>query len=194
MSLPALLVATSNVHKLHEFRTKMLSWQVLGLEDLDIHTQIEETGSTLQENALLKAKYLYNIVRMPVIAEDTGLEVYCLDNEPGVRSARYAGDHAQSEQNMDLLLANMARCENRDAQFRTVICHIDGQGNVHYYEGIVKGRIARKKTGNLGFGYDPIFIPLGYDISFAEMNVDIKNTISHRAIAIDKMMSAFNGH
>jgi len=189
--MQSLIVATSNTNKLTEIREMLPNTSVLGLKDLDFHEDIPETGSTLHENALIKARYLYDKLMMPVIAEDTGLEVDILNNEPGVFSARYAGPHNDSEANMNKLLENLMNKDNRKARFRTVIAYIIN-GQEYFFEGIVNGIIAYEKMGTEGFGYDPIFIPDGYDVSFAQMDKHQKNEISHRGRALRSFLNWFN--
>lgn len=160
---------------------------------------IPETGNTLEENALQKAQYVYDHYHVSCFADDTGLEVEALDGAPGVHSARYAeGTDHDSEANMAKLLRELDGKENRQARFRTVICYIEKQDvcpcgctsikKVHQFEGIVNGYIATEKHGTEGFGYDPIFVPEGYDQSFAELGEEIKNGISHRARAVAKLV------
>lgn len=182
-----LIVATHNKGKLREIQGLVPEGvNVVSLEDLDMSTEIEETGTTLQENALIKARYLYKAYKKPVLADDTGLEVSALKGAPGVYSARYAGEPSNAEHNMDLLLKNLEGETSRSARFRTVIAYIDEQGEETLFEGIVEGTILEKRCGEDGFGYDPIFQPKGYDVSFAQMSLAEKNKISHRARAVKK--------
>ena len=179
-----LVFATNNAHKLEEIKA-ILGEQVeiLSLKDIGCDTDIPETANTLEGNASLKARYIYEHYGMDCFADDTGLEVEALDGAPGVYSARYAGEGHDSEANMRKLLVNLKEITDRKAQFRTVISLIE-QGEEHQFEGIVKGCILEEKRGDSGFGYDPIFQPEGYDRSFAELGNDIKNRISHRARAV----------
>lgn len=179
-----LVFATNNAHKLEEIKA-ILGEQVeiLSLKDIGCDTDIPETANTLEGNASLKARYIYEHYGMDCFADDTGLEVEALDGAPGVYSARYAGAGHDSEANMRKLLVNLKEITDRKAQFRTVISLIE-QGEEHQFEGIVKGCILEEKRGDSGFGYDPIFQPEGYDRSFAELGNDIKNRISHRARAV----------
>ena len=179
--------ATNNAHKLEEV-TAILGNRIelLSLKDIHCHTDIPETADTLEGNALLKAQYIYENYQMDCFADDTGLEVEALNGEPGVYSARYAGDIHNSEANMLKLLHNMENKENRQAQFRTVISLILDETE-YQFEGIIKGKIITEKRGSSGFGYDPIFIPEGYDKTFAELGDEIKNKISHRAQAVNKL-------
>ena len=175
-----LVFATNNKHKLQEVRDIVGNRvEVLSLSDIDCHDDIPETADTLQGNALIKAKHIYDKYGMNCFADDTGLEVEALGGEPGVYSARYAGEECNSEANMLKLLQNLTGKNNRNAQFRTVIALIiDGEEKL--FNGIVKGTISNEKKGDSGFGYDPIFIPEGYTESFAQMSGEMKNSISHR--------------
>lgn len=180
-----IVFATNNSHKLDEIRNILgSSFEVMSLNELECHDDIPETGTTLEENARQKAQYIYDKYHCNVFADDTGLEVDALGGEPGVYSARYAGGEGHdSEANMTKLLKNLEGEDNRKAQFRTVIALIlDGKTSL--FDGIVKGEIIKERRGGEGFGYDPIFQPEGYDKTFAELGNDIKNTISHRAIAV----------
>ena len=171
---------------------------MLSLNDIGCHADIPETGTTLEENALQKAEYVYSHYHIDCFADDTGLEVDALNGAPGVYSARYAGGEGHdSEANMQKLLAELANNNNRKARFRTVIaliqkkdvcpCGCTAIKEVHRFEGIVEGQITREKSGVEGFGYDPVFRPDGYDSTFAELGLDIKNRISHRARATRKL-------
>ena len=181
-----IVFATNNQHKLSEIRQILGGRvEVLSLNDIGCNDDIPETGSTLEENALQKAQYVYDHYHIDCFADDTGLEVDALNGAPGVYSARYAGDGHDSEANMTKLLNELGENNNRSARFRTVIALIQ-QGEVHEFEGIVNGQIIRERRGGEGFGYDPIFQPDGYDQTFAELGLDIKNQISHRARATRK--------
>ena len=202
-----IVFATNNQHKLDEIRAILgPSFEVVSLADIGCHEDIPETGQTLEENALMKAEYIYNKYHLSCFADDTGLEVEALDGAPGVYSARYASlehldnlEHLEhnSEANMARLLRELANNNNRKARFRTVIALIEKKDVcpcgctsikvVHKFEGIVNGEITREKSGAEGFGYDPIFRPDGYDKTFAELGTDIKNQISHRARATQKL-------
>ena len=182
-----MVVATNNAHKLKEIAAILgQEIELLSLKDIQCYADIPETADTLEGNARQKAKYIYENYGMDCFADDTGLEVESLGGAPGVFSARYAGDGHDSEANMQKLLKELAGKENRKAQFRTVICLIRN-GKEHLFEGIVKGEIIQEKRGGAGFGYDPIFVPEGYDLTFAELGDDVKNTISHRARAVEKL-------
>lgn len=182
-----IVVATNNAHKLKEIAAILgQEIELLSLKDIQCFADIPETADTLEGNARQKAMYIYENYGMDCFADDTGLEVEALGGAPGVFSARYAGDGHDSEANMQKLLKELAGKENRKAQFRTVICLIRN-GKEHLFEGIVKGEIIQEKRGGAGFGYDPIFVPEGYDLTFAELGDDVKNTISHRARAVEKL-------
>ena len=175
-----LVFATNNRHKLEEVRAIVGDRvEVLSLNDIDCHDDIPETADTLQGNALIKARYIYDKFGVDCFADDTGLEVDALGGEPGVYSARYAGEECCSEANMQKLLHNLTGKSDRNAQFRTVIALII-TGEEKLFNGIVKGTIAEEKMGDSGFGYDPIFIPEGFSESFAQMSSEQKNSISHR--------------
>lgn len=194
-----IVFATNNQHKLQEIRDILGSeFEIVSLKDIGCDVDIPETGNTLEENAMQKAQYVYDHYNLSCFADDTGLEVEALNGEPGVHSARYAeGTDHDSEANMAKLLSNLEGKDNRKARFRTVIALIQKQDvcpcgctsikKVNRFEGIVDGSIATEKHGTAGFGYDPIFVPEGYDKSFAELGESIKNGISHRARAVAKL-------
>lgn len=190
--MQTLIFATANDHKLLEIRSILPNFDIKGLKDVGINEDIAETGSTLQENAWIKAKYLFDKTNQTSLSEDTGLEVFTLGGAPGVHTARFAGDQKNPEDNMAKLLELLGDKEDRSAQFRTVIAMIDREKTL-YFEGIVKGSIAKVKSGNQGFGYDPIFIPEGYDVTFADLDASIKNQISHRAKAVTNLVTYLNG-
>ena len=183
-----LVFATNNLNKLAEVQ-KMLpkSIQLLSLSDIDCFDEIEETETTLEGNAKLKANYITEKFGYNCFADDTGLEVESLNGEPGVYSARYAGLENKAENNMQKLLAELKNKSNRKAQFRTAIA-LNLNDEKFIFEGICKGEILTHKQGEKGFGYDPIFKPNGFDTSFAEMTSEEKNSISHRGIAIQKLV------
>ena len=184
-----LVVATNNAHKLEEIAAILGNeMELLSLKDIQCFADIPETADTLEGNARQKAMYIYENYGMDCFADDTGLEVEALNGAPGVYSARYAGDGHDSEANMQKLLHELQGKKNRKAQFRTAICLIQ-EGKEYLFEGIVKGEIIQEKRGGAGFGYDPIFVPEGYEQTFAELGNDIKNTISHRARAVEKLCS-----
>ena len=183
-----IVFATNNKHKLEEIKDILgKDFEIVSLAEIGCYEDIPETGSTLEENARQKSSYVVEHYNQNCFADDTGLEVEALGGEPGVHSARYAeGTDHDSEANMRKLLANLEGKDNRKACFRTVISLII-DGVEHQFEGKVEGRIATEKHGKEGFGYDPIFIPEGYDKSFAELGEEIKNQISHRARAVKKL-------
>ena len=188
-----LVVATNNAHKLEEISAILgTEMELLSLKDIQCEADIPETADTLEGNARQKARYIYENYQMDCFADDTGLEVESLNGAPGVFSARYAGDGHDSEANMQKLLHELEGKENRKAQFRTAICLIM-EGKEYLFEGIVKGKIIEEKRGGAGFGYDPIFVPEGFDKNFAELGNDIKNTISHRALAVEKLCRFLKG-
>ena len=160
----------------------------MSLKDIDCLEEIPETAPTIEGNAILKANYVTKKYGYSCFADDTGLEVEALNGEPGVYSARYAGEQKNADANMNKLLTNLADRENRKAQFKTVIC-LNLNGNQHVFEGIIKGEIINEKRGSEGFGYDPIFIPNGYDKTFAEMPIAEKSKISHRGLAVEKLVA-----
>lgn len=183
-----IVFATNNEHKLDEI-TKISrgKLEILSLSDINCHEEIPETGDTLKENALIKAKYVKDKFGLDCFADDTGLEVDALNNAPGIYSSRYAGPNCDLEDNMQKLLQDLQGLKNRKAQFRTVIALILN-GKEYYFEGVVKGEIIHQKKGSNGFGYDPIFKPIGYDKTFGELPEKIKNSLSHRAIATQKLV------
>ena len=182
-----LIFATHNPNKLAEIKSAVNSFEVVGLKEMGIQEDIAETGTTLEKNALIKSQYIYQKTGLSCFADDTGLEVDALDGSPGVFSARYAGDHATAKDNMQKLLFELEGEKNRNAHFRTVISLII-KGKEYSFEGKVEGEILHQKTGIDGFGYDPIFKPTGYDQSFAEMTMKQKNEISHRGVAVKKLI------
>ncbi len=183
-----IVFATNNQHKLDEIR-KITEGRlrILGLADIGCREEIEETGSTLEENALIKARFVREKYGYDCFADDTGLEVEALDGAPGVYSSRYAGAGCNPVDNMDKLLAALQGVKNRAAQFRTVIALVIN-GEEHLFDGVIKGKIIEEKRGTTGFGYDPIFMPDGYDRTFAELGNEVKNRISHRALAMEKLV------
>ncbi|GAB4232896.1 MAG: non-canonical purine NTP diphosphatase [Ekhidna sp.] len=186
-------IASHNPGKIEELN-HMLSGKhvVVGLTDIGFNEEIPETGKTLAENSLIKAQAIFDRFRIPVVADDSGLLVDSLNGEPGVYSARYAGVPKDDNKNMDLLLENLDGKNDRSAQFQTVISFIDQSGEVRQFTGQVEGVIIHEKKGTNGFGYDPIFKPNGYDLTFAELGADVKNKISHRANAVSKLIEHLN--
>ena len=193
MTMKTLVFASNNAHKLEEIRAILgKQYEVKSLKDIGCEVDIPETGSTFRENALQKATYVKEHFGFDCFADDSGLQVEALGGEPGVYSARYAVKNGvkvegnKDDANMNVLLEKLANEENRKACFRTSIALIY-EGKTHYFDGTVEGRIIREKRGDGGFGYDPIFIPDGYDKTFAELGNEIKNGISHRARAVAKL-------
>ena len=184
--------ATNNIHKLREVAA-IVGHQIelLSLNDIGCHDDIPETSDTLEGNALLKARYVYERYHTNCFADDTGLEVEALGGAPGVYSARYAGEGHNSEENIKKLLHELEGKDNRKARFRTVIALIIN-GKEHLFEGIVRGEIIARKRGTSGFGYDPVFVPEGFTQTFAEMSDGQKNKISHRALAVGKLCKFLN--
>lgn len=187
-----LVFATNNSHKLKEI-TPLLknSFKILSLRDKEIKDNIPETKDTIEGNASEKAFYIYNKYNVNCFADDTALEIEALNGEPGVYSARYAGNRCSFDANINLVLDNLEGKTNRKARFRTVISLvIDGKETL--FEGIINGAISTERYGRDGFGYDPIFMPNGYGMSFAEMTLDEKNKISHRGKAVAKLVDYIN--
>ena len=187
MKVKKIVFATGNPYKLKEIKSAINSFEIVGLKDLGITEEIPETGDTLKKNALQKAKYVYEKTGLDCFSDDTGLEIEALDYRPGVYSAMYAGSDCNAENNMRKVLEELGEAPNRNAQFKTVIALIL-QGKEYFFEGVVKGEILKEKKGKDGFGYDPIFRPIGYKESFAEMSIDQKNEISHRGLAVNKLI------
>lgn len=182
-----LIFATNNQHKVDEIRAILPPhFSLLSLKEAGIDIDIPEPHPTLQENAREKAVTIYNLAGTNCFSEDTGLEVEALNGEPGVRSARYAGDDKLFQQNIDKLLANLKEKENKNARFRTVVCLLLN-GKEYFFEGICKGRIIAEERGAKGFGYDPVFIPDGAEKTFAEMSLEEKAHFSHRSKAVDQL-------
>jgi XTP/dITP diphosphohydrolase len=183
-----LCFATNNQHKIQEVRAHLGSdFQLAGLEEIGCKDELPEEQPTLEGNSFQKAEYVYKNFSVSCFADDTGLEVEALQGAPGVYSARYAGDQRRAEDNMQLLLKNLAKSQNRKARFRTVITLITPEFTKQF-EGIVSGQIISEHRGSGGFGYDPIFLPDGYNKTLAEMSMEEKNAISHRARAVNKLV------
>jgi len=181
-----IVFATGNNNKLEEVR-KILGarFEIVSLKDIDVHEDIPETGVTLEENASLKSHYVFDRFQMDCFADDTGLEVDALNGAPGVYSARYAGEHVTYDDNVYKLLSELNGVKNRAAHFRTVISLLL-DGEEYFFDGTVEGHIIDHKRGSGGFGYDPVFVPDGFDKTFSEMAPETKNAISHRGRAIRK--------
>jgi XTP/dITP diphosphohydrolase len=184
-----LVFATNNRHKLQEVAAKIKGRiKLLSLDDIGCDDDIAETGLTFGENASIKSNYIYHKYHLNCFGDDSGLEIDALNGEPGVYSARYAGKQGDHEANINKVLEKLGSTENRKAYFRTVISLI-WEGEEHFFEGAVEGVIRHRCTGSEGFGYDPVFQPDEYNITFAEMSLDEKNRISHRAIAVEKLVT-----
>lgn len=183
-----IVFATNNRHKLDEIR-KITEGkiEILSLSDIDCHEEIPETGTTLEENAMMKAQFIKDKFGFDCFADDTGLEVDALDGAPGVYSSRYAGEACNPQDNMEKMLRVLESKINRKACFRTVIALLLN-GRQYLFEGKINGEIIEEKRGTAGFGYDPIFLPEGFDKTFAELGDEVKNSISHRAIATSKLI------
>ena len=183
-----LVFATNNAHKLEEVAAKIEGKiKLLNLTDIGCIEDIDETGNTFRENASLKSRFIYNKYHINCFGDDSGLEIEALNGEPGVFSARYAGEHGNHAANIDKTLAALKNITNRKANFRTVISLI-WNGDEYFFEGVVNGTIRNERVGTAGFGYDPIFQPDGYTKTFAEMSLAEKNKISHRAIAMADLL------
>lgn len=184
-----IVFATNNPHKIKEVNEVLgNAFEIKGLKEIGCNEELPETQPTLEGNALQKARYVLENYGADCFSEDTGLEIEVLGGEPGVITARYAGAERDPDANMNLVLQKLAGKDNRKAQFRTVIALLIN-GEEHLFEGVVKGKIAYEKRGAGGFGYDPIFIPDGYEQTFAELSSAIKNSISHRARATRKLIA-----
>lgn len=188
-----LVFATHNLHKLEEIRNILKNHEVLGLPDIGCHEDIVEDADNLQGNAKIKADYVTNNFHLDCFADDTGLEVEALGGAPGVYSARYAGEGCSYHDNVVKLLKALDGVENRKARFRTVIA-LNINGEQYFFEGVVNGKILTEEHGDGGFGYDPIFQPDGYDLSFSEMKMEEKNEISHRGRATAKLVEFLNNY
>ncbi len=185
--------ATNNEHKLKEIRALLGNeFRLVGLAEVGCNEELAEDQTTLEGNSLQKAEYVFRKFNTSCFADDTGLEVECLNNEPGVFSARYAGEQRSAEDNMNLLLKNLVGKDNRKARFRTVITLITPEG-IRQFEGEVHGKIIDQKRGTEGFGYDPIFLPDGFSKTLAEMTLEEKSAISHRARAFKKLIAYLKG-
>jgi XTP/dITP diphosphohydrolase len=187
-----LVFATNNRHKLEEVAAKIDGKiKLLSLDDIGCYDDIAETGLTFRENASLKSRYIYNKYNLNCFGDDSGLAIDALNGEPGVYSARYAGEQGNHGANINKVLEKLSMVTNRRAHFITVISLI-WNGEEHFFEGTVEGTIRHERSGSGGFGYDPIFQPDGYHITFAEMSLEQKNSISHRARAMEKLMAFLN--
>ena len=183
-----IVFATNNANKLKEVQQLLPSVEIISLQEIDCFDDIPETAATLEGNAIIKANYITKNYGFDCFADDTGLEVEALNGAPGVYSARYAGENADSENNMQKLLSELKNNTNRKAQFRTVVA-LNLNGEQHLFEGACKGEILTEKHGEKGFGYDPVFQPNGFETSFAQMPMAEKGVISHRGKAIQKLIA-----
>lgn len=189
-----LAFATNNHHKLEEVADKLKGKiELLTLDDIGCNDDIEETGTTFEENASIKSRYIFDEYCLNCFGDDSGLEVEALNGEPGVYSARYAGEYGNHSANIDKLLHKLKNVENRTARFITVIS-LMWNGAEHFFEGTVEGTIRYERTGTGGFGYDPVFQPDGFNITFAEMSLEEKNKLSHRAKAVEKLIEFLNSN
>lgn len=188
-----LVFATNNKNKLKEVQAMLTNFEIVSLAEINCFDEIPETADTLAGNAILKANYITEKFGLNCFADDTGLEVEALNNQPGVYSARYAGSANNSEKNMQKLLTELGNNKNRNAQFKTAIA-LNINKKQFIFEGVCKGHILKEKQGKAGFGYDPIFMPEGYNKSFAEMDLKEKGTISHRGKAIQQLVYFLNNH
>ena len=186
-----IVFATNNPNKLDEVRKALPHIQILSLKDIKCFDELPEERDTLEGNAQQKAEYIYDKFKVPCFSDDTGLLIKSLNNEPGVYSARYAGPDRNFESNIDLVLKKLFNIEEREAYFKTIICFFNEDGP-KLFDGVINGDILTKRTGDEGFGYDPIFRPTGYDLSFAQMSIEIKNEISHRGLAVKKFIKFLN--
>ena len=184
---------TGNNNKLKEVQSLLSTYKIISLTDLSFFDDIPETENTIRGNAFLKASFVNKKFNIDCFSDDTGLFIDSLGGSPGVKSARYASENSDSEKNIELVLKNLRNNKNRNAYFKTVICLIINN-KTHYFEGKVYGTITRKRVGKDGFGYDPIFIPDGYDKTYSELSLNEKNAISHRGIAVNKLVNFLNGN
>ena len=188
-----LVFATHNLNKVIEVQDMLVrDIQLVGLDQLGFNQEIDEDGLDLESNAIIKAMHVWGLFGKNCFADDTGLEVEALNGLPGVFSARFAGEQKNDKANIELLLEKMKDKSNRRAQFRTVICLVL-DGEKYFFEGVIQGEITHEPRGNGGFGYDSVFMPVGFDITFAEMDMYTKNAISHRSIAFKKLVGHLNG-
>ncbi|WP_177764884.1 non-canonical purine NTP diphosphatase [Flavobacterium sp. I3-2] len=187
-----IVFASNNKNKIQEIKNQLpKEIELVSLEDIGCYEDIPETAETIEGNAILKANYVTEKYNLPCFADDTGLEIEALNNEPGVYSARYAGEHKDSNDNMDKVLKNLENIENRNAHFKTVIA-LNLNNQQHLFTGIVEGTIGTEKIGTNGFGYDPIFTANNFNKTFAEMNLDEKIKISHRGLAVKQLIDFLN--
>lgn len=187
-----IIFATNNQHKVDEIRSALPeNFSIITLKEAGIDIDIPEPHDTLQDNAAEKARMIHHLTKTNCFSEDTGLEVFSINNEPGVHSARYAGELKSFDKNIEKLLLRLDNVDDRKARFRTVICLIFDKKE-HFFEGICEGKIIKERRGNQGFGYDPVFVPTGSAKTFAEMSIAEKNQFSHRKKATDKLVTFLN--
>jgi XTP/dITP diphosphohydrolase len=192
LAMQQLVFATNNAHKLHEVAEKIKGrLKILSLDDIGCYDDIPEIGQTLRDNASIKSHHVHQKYKVNCFADDSGLEVDALDGRPGVHSARYCGRYGDHDANMNKLLMELGNNPNRKASFRTVIS-LMWNDEEYFFEGTIEGTIRHERAGNGGFGYDPVFQPDGYDITFAGMTLEQKNSISHRAMAVDQLVTFLN--
>ncbi|MFV0530590.1 MAG: RdgB/HAM1 family non-canonical purine NTP pyrophosphatase [Flavobacteriales bacterium] len=184
-----IVLASNNTHKIKEIQQVLKEVRIITLQEAGFTEEIEETAETFEDNAMLKAVTVFDKIQIPTLADDSGLEVEALNGAPGVLSKRYSNSNTD-EDNMVKLLHELEEVQNRSARFRSVLCFFDGKKK-HYFEGVVKGIITHKKRGYQGFGYDPVFVPEGYEKTFAELGDKVKNHISHRALAVQKFATFY---
>lgn len=188
---PSWVFASNNLHKLEEVREILGAHvNILSLDDIGCMVNPDETGSTFAENALIKCRAVSEFTGFPVLADDSGLSVIALNGRPGVKSARYAGEQATDYDNVQKMLAEMADAEDRRAHFTACLCLFDGMRDPLFFEGLLYGEIIAEPRGSQGFGYDPVFLPDGYNLTLAELGAELKNTISHRRLALNKLFSS----
>src|SRR5690606_5565442 len=184
------LFATNNRHKIEEVRSILgPDFRIPGLSDINFTEELPETRDTLEGNAEQKARYIFEKFGIACFADDSGLEVTSLNGEPGVRSARYAGPHGNSDENIDLLLKNLENVADRSARFRTVIALVDKNGDIRLFEGVIRCTIIHGRRNCSSFGYDPVFVTERYALTFAEMSPTMKNSISHSALALNSLVT-----
>ena len=193
--MKTMVIATNNQHKMDEFRQMLApyGYEVKSLSDLHIDMDVEETGSTFEENALLKARALYHKIQMPVFADDSGFAVNALHGEPGIYSARYLGKDTPYEEKCASIIKQCKHAEDRGCQYICAIAYIDEQGEEHVFTGVIEGEVAEEMVGNYGFGYDPIFYYPPFQTTLANVSEAEKNAISHRGSALQQVLEYIKG-
>ena len=186
-----LCFVTGNQNKFKEVKKLVKTFNLISLNDLNFFDEIQETDPSIKGNAFIKANFIHKKYNLDCFSDDTGLFIDCLDGEPGVRSARYAGDNSSSDDNIKLVLNKLKYKKNRFAHFQTIICLILNN-KIEYFEGIIEGKITKTPLGDHGFGYDPIFMPINSNKTFAQFSLEEKNKVSHRAIATKKLINYLN--